>query len=299
MRKVFWCCAAAAVVAAGVACGVADFVGRYPDSFFSRCVRATCTMAVHVNPIARIAHACVHSTFTVMNDVTTLVSPKLTKAPCCDKVKQKPAVTAEVRGIYEAKHDECWDAGAMAEGNMLGRIVIPGEEEIRRALNPAHDLPMPGGIEEAEFVPPFMPHVVDAEDGPGVMEPVRDPEDNLFEFWSGVFQNAPVIGGEESGKQESPCEPIPMPVYDHYHPDYHRYRCPQSSGCCPYSGKCPTADPCPGTGEETSEPKVKLEKKSKKKAVKPGEGCPGCPQVDTMEFRKSDAKPSQFEKKPY
>jgi hypothetical protein len=79
-----------------------------------------------------------------------------------------------------------WDADAMAEGQMLGRITIPGEAEIRRALNPMHDAPLGGG-EESEFVPPIMPRVVDIVEGPGVMEPVKDYEsEQLFEFYSGI-----------------------------------------------------------------------------------------------------------------
>jgi hypothetical protein len=298
MRKVFWCCAVVAILAAAGFYWAADYTCRYPDALFSRCAVAACEMTAEANPISRVGYGIVYQAHATMKTVVASIQPSQpSKAPCCsappkDLVKAQPAPEA-----CPAPPTGAWDAEAMAEGQMLGRITIPGEAEIRRALNPMHDAPL-GGAEESEFVPPIMPRVVDRVEGPGVMEPVKDYEE---EQTIEVLEGFPLPGGFE----ESEIEPVQMPVID----DYHHYRCPQSGSCCPHSGKCATYPTCPsgscpkvpspGTGEEVSEPKEKpetLKKKDRSMATPPG--C-SCPKTDTMEFRRSDGTPGQFEKIPY
>lgn len=289
MRKVFWCCAAAAVVAASAFYLAADYTCRRPESMFGRCVLAVCQVSAEFNPITRISHGILLQAHGTVKAVLAAVQPSQpSKAPCCS-APPKHIVQAEAKAdCGTAPPAGAWDADAMAEGQMLGRITIPGEDEIRRALNPIRDAPLGGG-EEAEFVPP-MARVVDDVEGPGVMEPVKD--------FDGCEEES------AAPPQAEACEPIEMPVYPH---DYHHYRCPQSSGCCPYSGKCPSCEPCPSsscpktpvTGEEASEPKekpAKLKKKARNVATPPG--C-SCPKTDTMEFRRTDGTPGQFEKIPY
>lgn len=310
MRKFFWCSAVAVVAAAGVFYWAADYASHSPETVVGRCVVSAFEMTSDFNPISRVGHSVVHHAHGAIHHVFAAVQPSQpSSVPCCStpvcKVPQERFIAASAP---EAKCEQ-WDASAMAQGEMLGRISIPDDEEIRRALNPLRETPL-DGAEEAEFVPE-MPRVADPEDGPGVMERVQDFNDlflNYADFFKGGEEASSVEPKPSSGRQEEPCEPIEMPVI---RDDYHSYHCPQSSSCCPYSGKCSSSytpypsvpspmKPSSGSGEEVSEPDetpARLQKKANSVLTAPP-GC-SCPKVDTMEFRKTDAQPGQFEKVPY
>lgn len=193
----------------------------------------------------------------------------------------------------------------------------------------------PGASEESEELPKTMPPCVEDETtvAPDTMPYCDDAVDAeskaMYEYWKSLFDDgkpssAPADDGKKmdgvpkdatqsEGKPEE-SEP-PADQSDANDVDYHRTHPDTCPGMivCPYSGRCYPANPEPTSEPTTPAPRLSKKSKDKDKTSKVkqshsrkvpipdecgSEDCPAHPEVDTMEFRKSDAHQGAFNPKP-
>jgi hypothetical protein len=142
----------------------------------------------------------------------------------------------------------------------------------------------------------------------------------LFTYWVGFFDQGTVepksVGGTEEAEvltmmpheeeevlqmphEEEEEQPMEEQNQSQYHHNYHeRY------SVCPYSGKCvpldppaaeptPEKKPCDKDSQSPCDDEDKC-KKSKKSGCQGTEDCPKHPEVDTMEYRPSDASFNEY-----
>jgi hypothetical protein len=133
----------------------------------------------------------------------------------------------------------------------------------------------------------------------------------LEQFYQGEATHCTDEGAVEESEPPPATAPDAQedPNYDQQYPG-----CPDSGSCphshCPHAGQCPAhEESTPSAGEEQnippmpeSDPDVYLQHKPKYYA--PGRGssgdyCPPPSKLDTMEFRRSDARPEYFDRFPF
>jgi hypothetical protein len=159
---------------------------------------------------------------------------------------------------------------------------------------------MPRCFDDDKEGPPRMPRAEEPERPPNI--------DELFRFWTELFQDA---AKETGGLEESEALDVDVPPPCQEDPVYH-YQYPG----CPFTGKCPFLDP-PAL---RSDPSLR-EHKEKNRPMNPDfdskelsvperlkrllpqagseeEELLPPPNVDTTEFRPSDAKPGEFDPQP-
>lgn len=303
MRKIIWCCVAGVVAYTLAVCCTVGYVWYHPHSRVARAAHATFDCLAQLDPMVQLSktvgrqvYQTAHGTMKHGKVVSDAVA-KMHKSPV-------PAATLpESSPFAQELRREC--EAAIAAGHKLGKIVIQEPEAFQQAAHEAPEVMV--GVEEAEVVPAPMPRVVDESEDAGKMDRVTDEPASDEKPGDDKAKMDPVE--EQSVGTEEPPMSV-EPYYPDYHSyqDYHHYH-DYHSGCCPYSGKCPCSEPpMPMTqsSEEESEacpcsppaPKKTKSEKSKKTS-KPGSPCPGHPEVDTMEFRPSDAPPGYFDKVPY
>lgn len=192
----------------------------------------------------------------------------------------------------------------------------------------------PAGYEESEELPKTMPPCGDDQKcvAPETMpycEDDTDPETKaMYEYWKSLFDDTPASGSDDKKMERVPSEDKSQGKAEESEPpvdeseaidnDYHRTHPDTSPSMivCPYSGRCYPANPEPSYSEPIAPParlsKKKDKNKEKTSKVKQtesrkvsipddecgSEDCPKHPEVDTMEFRKSDAHDGAFNPKP-
>jgi hypothetical protein len=187
---------------------------------------------------------------------------------------------------------------------------------------------------DEEDYPKFMPHCSDDGEVSPVVPHAADAtrsSDPLFEFWLGLFEStakeADDMGSAEPQEEsryfhdEEPPQCLEDPAYQHQYPG------------CPYTGKCsgqqPAKSPKMLDSMPTRKPKNdkkpsgvdmkptgksdpifhifnpnKYELPARLRQLLPGDSTEAeeepshHPEVDTMEFRPTDAKPGEFDPKP-
>jgi len=179
-----------------------------------------------------------------------------------------------------------------------------------------------GGAEESEDSPATMPQSRDDDpEAPAVMPYIVDGGDDstqLFDFWMGLFHQAAgqahndqqTDAAAEAGSSEEsesmygsgPADCREDPSYNYQYPG------------CPYTGKCPSGHSLKATARPQLAPRVmgdlegqgtlpdSLVPQGKPLDANPdgdaGEEAPIHPDVDTMEFRHSDAHAGEFDPHP-
>jgi hypothetical protein len=126
-------------------------------------------------------------------------------------------------------------------------------------------------------------------------------------FWTG-FLDQGTVTKSTCGSEE--CEVLPMPQEEEQEPpmeeqsqsQYHHYH--ERYSVCPYSGKCvpldpPTAEPTPEAKPCDKDSQSPCDgpdkcKKSRKSGCQGTEDCPKHPEIDTMEYRPSDASFNEY-----
>ena len=318
MRKVFWCCAAAVVAAAGMFYWSADQALRRPHSFFGRCVLGAYRVAEYT-PISQFGTAMTGAVAQV-NRCKTTPCPAAKAEPVADPTMPPAELSLPVFP------DELLDAGEQAR--LPGKFVIDEDEEPQGAPKDAatgHDMPVAdkpcqdrpawlgeifglrvepdaaGVAEECEEVSHNMPKIVDEEQGPAptTMPYAKDGAEEdacqgFLSFWSSLFEGK----SDEAGDQEE-CAPQDAndptrcqedPAYHHQYPG-----CPYS-GACPYTGKCysPTyTTPKPNAEEESEDPSPKSKPSEPVKPPRSDDDGLSQPKLDTTEFRPSDRSPDE------
>jgi len=373
MRKVFWCCTAAAAAFAGVFHWAAGYTSRHPDSLVGRCMITAYTLGITYNPIYRVTTA-------VVNKVAGSTAQT---AASVDTAVVDEDVTQEME--FVEPQGEVIEAVPM---RLPGQIIIHEDEEPCGIL-PLLDVPVPvppanavdyqvqvqeartgsvlfgttvnsdagGGVKVytvpvidnvqeyavpvIDNVPAYMPPAQDDE-VTGPMTYAEDAQEvktdqSLFEWLWSLFQaqtgyDSNGIGDRLDGNVEGSTEesgadqPGKLPNLQQ-DPNYHHHYpgCPYT-GHCPYTGryanpvmqpaqtptieeirkikKKPEPIPMPQTEESSIDDTLPLKMKSlkswwRKLTCPDADECPKHPEVDTTEFRRSDAKPYDFAPIPF
>jgi hypothetical protein len=317
MRKLFWCCTAAGVVAAG---------GIYTAARYACCpqtlVSTSATVAsgvVHfLHPLAgiglaagRLAHgpaAAETLTRAARDEAEVPDEPRPIQAAETERVGPAPIVIAEEEPAMcrplapetcEPAHPECAIA-PVATGTLCPPATVdagyaqPTECRIEDSVPPC-PMVMPYCTDEeaaVEKAPP-MPRA-DEESALGAAAT------SFFQFW---------VEGLKQGKEEQQTNgPAEGGVVPNCQEDEHYYE--HYSGC-PYTGYnrpsplCPVtpidAEPGkrPGQDDCTEEAAPKKHKVNHPGKAVQGEECPAHPDVDTMEYRRSDGGLNEYGPGPF
>jgi hypothetical protein len=337
MRKVLWCCAILALQAAAAVFFVAEYARCYPDTTVARCVVTTYHLGMDCNPVYRLSHAAAGKTVAMVQHVKQVASNAAPAPASATVIPADPEPIAaecphQAGGCPATGHE---GTPSPAGGHMLGKIFIPPEQEEPVNADPAPATPPMGGAgEECDSAPPTMPPAADEPsvpqrmpyadegkeaDGPRTM-PHAEEGDAAADvqldasFLEQFYEDEATHCTDEGAAEESepPQDATPDcredPNYDLQYPG-----CPYNGSCprseCPHTGQCPAHEhSTPSAGEEQnippmpeSDPDVYLQHKPK---YAPREGnssdyCPPPSRLDTMEFRRSDARPEDFDRFPF
>jgi hypothetical protein len=320
-----------AVAAGGVFCYLAvSYALHHPESLLAQCTLTALHLGGDHNPLYQVGSAVGRTAYRVA--VGQVTPPEEEEQLLCappDPLPVQDAAPLEKPTFSPEQHDFIMQTIQEELQRQTGRPQLSSDK------SPSDSLPQsalrtvsqtePPLAKEDDF-PQTMPHCLDAEDTPDLMPPAADSKptssnDPLFQFWLGLFESA----AHESGKQsqssyeEEPPHCLEDPAYQYQYPG------------CPYTGKCPyqerpdtpkMSDPIPAVkphqksapeksqpggkskeGKKMTDPK-KYELPARLRQLLPGDSTeaqeePAAhPEVDTTEFRPSDAKPGEFDPKP-
>lgn len=285
MRMVFWGgCAAVVATAAGVYLAAGDAADS--DSMARKVVRGACLSTV--GPVATVGEAA----YRTAQQVAGSGSPE---------AEDKPVAASEPHEVIDLAveshnpvviEEAPWHPEAPAAHECPAQPCVP--EGI--TIAPVVTIPA-GGIEESEppvavavpadpEVPATMPKCEDAEEIPAPKTEVK--AENACGFWDFFFKHRsveakPMPAAEEGTPEESESMPEGKPTDCRVCPDYpHEYPgCPVQHGKTKASGESEESEPMPKHFPEEFD------------------SLPEEPKVDTMEFRKTDAKKGEFAPKPF
>jgi hypothetical protein len=291
MRKLIWCCTAAGVAAAGGLFMAARYTCCHPESLVGRGVATACMGAPILPEIptpysACPAESCENEEFpagaetpapapiVIHEDDPPMVERPQTQCPCN-------------HGASEICHHAALCPPAQVDTSDLHG---PTPAAYTDEHFPSCPTVMPYCTDEEESAPEELPMPRAAEEGL---------EHQVFSFWMGWFgMTGPVI----SETSEPPMDDVPRCEEDlHYFEHY--------SGV-PYTGPCqppcrkrpsPARPPLKGKGEDDCcEPPQALKiHKAHYNGPPRAEDCPSHPEVDTMEYRRSDGGLNEFGPGPY
>lgn len=283
MRKLFWCCTAAGVLAVGGVCAVAHHAGC-PASIVSRGAVAAAALIHPLTGLGLTAGRCTcgpaGEETAARDDASNNAVPPEPKPVAPEAVGAPPTAVAHGPSPIVIREEEPTEH---EESGTTGTLCPPATIE-------------PSG-ERAPPCPATMPYCTDE----GV--PTAAEAKLLYQIWLGLFGESKVTrGGEETAEPARAAEPPSCQEDAHYHEHY--------SGC-PYTGyhlpskRCPVtpvqAEPGKHRGEDEccEEPAPKKHKVNYPGKAGKDEECPKHPEVDTMEYRRSDGSLSEYGPGPF
>lgn len=288
MRKLFWSCALAAVAGAAGVYAAASHACHEPNSTVGQFVIGVYRGVLQSNPVFAMAQ-------TYSGDGCARCADQ-PAAPCCAAVELRVGTTPT---------DEPVDLGAY---RLPGRIVIEDEPYttvgalVELIPSPRLDDPL-GGAEESEEPERILPPTVDT--APDVM-PHADGEvrrvDEPFPPARAPIAAPSAPAQEEQSEAPDYGRPPDCREDPHHYQQYPgcpHTGCPHQQMYCPYSGK--PMGVAPQSRVETPKPE-QLSARPRHLPEGFEESEPGrkrARRVDTMEFRPSDAKPSEFGLMPF
>ena len=301
-----------ALAAGGVVCYLAvSYALHHPESVLAQCTLTALHLGADYHPLYKVGSAVGRTAYRLANSegASAKLTPEEEEQLLCVPPDPLPVDDAAPLEKPEASHEQ---------SNFILRTI---KEELSQAdLKPTSHSEPPVADSDDDF-PKTMPHCLDMEDMPDVMPPAADSKpasstDPLFRFWLDLFENAAQESEEESQyfHDEEPPQCLEDPTYQYQYPG------------CPFTGKCPgekqsgtpkITDPVPAvkpnknssTGDsikrkagKKTDPK-KYELPARLRQLVPGDSTeaqeePAHPEVDTTEFRPSDARPGEFDPKP-
>jgi hypothetical protein len=317
MRKVMWCCAALALGAAAGVYAAAEYAGHFPNSLVGQCVVTSYQVGTVYNPVCQLTEAAVGRTYDVVKNVVDhpeVVPTTVGVIPADPEPAPVPEPACPAPCPAHVGSEVI-----LRPAPMLGKIVIQPDDD--SVADRPQVIPTGGDAEEAEFIPPPMPHASEDHDVPPPMPyatdaaPAEEPQaEGVDAFWQ-LFRDAAGHCTEAGGAEASEAHPAATPdcredpQYDQQYPG-----CP-AMGPCPRGGCGGHCGPCPAprhdepTVEDKAEPPANLDgadEPSETPESKPDEskGCPdakapGHRDVDTTEYRPSDGNPIDYSTYPY
>jgi hypothetical protein len=283
MRKVLWCSTMLAIMAAGAIYLTADYATRNPRSLVGRCLIATS------NPIGQFGHSAAGQTCAMEKN--------------SDEPSAVPGTPVEI--VLEPAERP------RSARPFLSTIVIPSDDEVLTAPPESSQPPLAptsGDAEEAEepmmpsatevpSAPSRMPYASEGVEAPAYMpyavdDQATDLEDWVFNFCWGIFEEAFSHCTDRGTAEESE---LTQPANrDHADPFPSVGPCP---GTCDHEGTGPTITRHERTLNRVNRAALPPAKPSARK--KGMEETPTHPEVDTMEFRRSDGRPCDFDNFPF
>jgi hypothetical protein len=335
MRRLIWSCAALAVAAAAWLYLAATYVYNYPNSYFAQCAALVYEVGSDVNPVYRLSRVMAHRINETMDYVLEsqgyvrarkVVAPP---TPVCEPVVPSLEAIAAADGYNLIQLETPPVANPEPLYPTSEPAPYPGATEESTSGVTTISVPPSAPQDDSDNAPPTMPPVADGnsdEEPPATMPYVEDDGDAegqaVIQFWKSMFQEkanaeskdskgnadkSPKGSNEESETPDSQSSEYQMPA-SHYSSN------PSCAGyphtvTCPYTGKTYPADPKDDpVVPTTSKPKKKKKKDdagnepSKMSKIlemeKGTEETPIHPEVDTTEYRKSDAKKGEFDPMP-
>jgi hypothetical protein len=290
MRKLIWgCTVAGALWSCGVV-GTTYYAWHHPDSFAGRCLRSSASKGC-------------------MPLLTSRVMP-----PSGGEEASEPSGPVEPATAPGEAAPAPAEAGNVQETQPIpppaadtGLIVIPEEEPaadtkpldlpatVERRIEP---MPMPEGVAVPDAVPMQMPYSEEESEGTTKDEAEARPSVSISDcFLGGVWMRmmkalearfaAPAV--TEEATTEPPVANEPQghaPTSDPHAGQCTRYQYPQRCSPC-----VPSGPSTPSGSEEASEEGPRMSSKlDRLRRLRKGDGdrCPTHPEVDTMEYRRSD-----------
>jgi hypothetical protein len=309
MRRFYRC--GAAVLALLLAVGVTFVYARcHPDSKLTRGVRLAYDLSVKYNPLTPVARLAADRAAPAVEGVAEAVLPDVPAAQ-----NDTPATDSGDTPVQESSPVPCPAVAAAVTDFLRGQAEMlsvdeeqgccedKGGKETVHKLCPATE--EAGGAEEAED---HMPLTGDSQGAEPADMPYSKDDTG---WWSHVMsflksagkKGKPAVAGEEVPDGSATVHPgAPVKCQEDSGYPFQDSACPYPGACaCPEHKDKPAAVPeTEGGAEEQSMPP---HKPARHKSARPvsDEGCEECPphpEVDTMEFRPSDAHPGEFDQQP-
>ncbi len=261
-RTLLWYGCLTGLVSASLLYVAGDHARRHPDSLIARCLRSTCLLTTEYTTVGGAGSLAVQTAKLIVPDTSG------------HEASEAPAEEAP----------EALDPAEVIDLSQWGQA-----EEV--VLEPE--------TSEAVTVPPV--DVEEAADSvPAIMPPADEPEQ--LTIMPTLMTETPEEGTQEDSEaMDENRTPIPQmdPHHGHEYPG------------CPYTGGCPRSSCPPARLPETKPAETKpmpepsaeeqestIERKARDYVPSEDDDAPHHSQVDTMEFRKSDAKKGEFKNKP-
>jgi len=296
-RTLLWYSCLTGLAAAGLLYVASDYARKHPDSLTGRCFRSACMVCTECSPVCAGGKAA-----SIASQAFTEGTQEACEAceagepgtPVVDPAPPEPSQVIDISVCQERPEVECSDGDQRCPASPC-RGYSPCQPQC-----PSEPVTVPpSAIEETDpSVPATMPEATDGPEEITVMPTME------------VEPTQPDAGAQEENEtgegQSPPCQMSPH--HGHEYPG------------CPYMGGC-RPSPCP-----TPVAPIEVKKLKKKKKVTPTEPeeapmpklikkdivvpvpydisadeeeeMPQRHDIDTMEFRKSDAKKGEFRKRP-
>lgn len=309
MRKAFWCCTALGLLAAAGLYVAAGRSNSSSDSLLTRCLVNSVGIAGAIQNIWAPDQRKEDYGVVVNHipaDPTPCPPAPAAEKSICEKVMEAIQLPADPNPppasivIHEEVPQAAPPPAAGKEETSEWQKVEPKDAEVI----PTPPSPLMSDLATGPApCPDVMPYA--SEDG----EPAQA---ERMPYAAGDESQEPTSPQPEdrsdADKAAQPSEPQNAPECKE-DPNYHHHYsgCP-STTCCPYTGRCYPSTPSyqpstPKTGgqDESSEPKAKKKKHTSKKQPMglDNENCPTHPEVDTMEYRKSDGGLNEYGPGPF
>lgn len=260
MRRLLWYGAAVALAGVGTVYVVGEHAKRHPHSLLARCAVFAHRVGVEYNPILKLTQAIAGKG--ADSDQTGITAAPADPVPSCERMArgdgEDPTKLLQPDPSDMRERDDVL--------NLLRTRQLPNQFHIDH--DPAARLAggEAGAIEESEDCPKTMPlsKDEDAGDAPGMMPYIPDSssgekEAGLSDLWRKAFgTDDDATGTAEESESINLGKPAMEPRQPSSHPKH-----TSSKAVCP-----------------------------------DGDECPAHPDVDTMEFRPSDAHQGEFDRHP-
>jgi hypothetical protein len=287
MRKLFWCCTAAGVVAAGGVFTAAHYTCCHPESVVARGLAAACTGAPLLPEIPTpypdcCAEECADPAPAAPAD-TPAPAPIVINEDCAPLIP----CPDEQGGGQVCHHAALCPAARAESADLSGPTPAAYEDE----HSPVCPMVMPYCTDEDQSAPEVLPLPREQQDAAAL---------GVFDFWMGWFG---ITGPVTSETSEPPADDAPRCEEDRHYYE-HFSGCPYTGASQPARRKppAPAAVPLKGKGEDDccQPPQaLKIYKALYNGPPRLGEDCPRHPEVDTMEYRRSDGGLNEFGAGPY
>ncbi|HEV2949118.1 MAG TPA: hypothetical protein VGX70_17215 [Gemmataceae bacterium] len=314
----------------------AGYALHHPESLLTQCVVTTFHLGTDHNPFFKVGQSVGRTAYRIAQvevvgaDMTSEEEEQL----WCVPEEPLPIQDAPPEATSVISSEQR-DFIIRTIQEQLAAVHVPRDSHTSSRLLPMPrfaepELCAPPPLDQDDF-PSFMPHCSDEDDSSALANKTKSSSDPLFQFWLGLFESVAKEDVDMNGAEpqeaaqetshyfhdEEPPQCLEDPAYQHQYPG------------CPYTEKCPRLeesgqpkkiDIAPSAKPKNSKktpsgvrqqedqldlPRIdpgKYELPARLRQLLPGDSTESeeeqsHPEVDTMEFRPSDARQGEFDPK--